>query len=283
MGVSEFIILFRESLEVILVLGVILTVLYKTKNQKYQNFVWFGVLAGLSLSVVFAYFFQFNEEIFEQNDAIYEGVLMVSTTILMTWFIAWMIKQKDTVESIKKGVKNSLSEQSGFGLFIFTTIAVVREGVEAVLFIVGIFLNTGSLSLVGALAGVLAAVLIGILLFKYCVKSNIGLFFKITTIFLALLAAGLFSQGIHELQEAKVLPVWINHVYDINPQANFDGTYPILHENGEVGGVFKGLIGYDGNPSDLQLIAYFAYLYGIFLYYKKHEKIIPIRGYKPYL
>lgn len=139
---------------------------------------------------------------------------------------------------------------------------------KLVLFMAGIFSSTGAVSVFGGLLGLVAAVVLGILVFEYAVKFNISLFFNATTVLLVLLAAGLFSQGIHELQEAHILPTFVEHVYDINPQLNLDGSYPLLHEKGVLGSIFKGLVGYDGNPSDLQVVGYLLYLVSFFSYWK---------------
>ena len=73
-------------------------------------------------------------------------------------------------------------------------------------------------------------------------------------------AAGLVAYGIHELQEAGVIPIIIEHVWDINPPLNPDGSYPLLHENGYIGSILKGLLGYNGNPSLIEVLSYSIYL-----------------------
>jgi high-affinity iron transporter len=82
----------------------------------------------------------------------------------------------------------------------------------------------------------------------------------VTSILLILFAAGLAAQGVHELQEAHVLPVVLEHVWDVNPPLNPNGSYPLLHENGALGSILKALFGYNGNPSLLELVTYLGYL-----------------------
>lgn len=265
--IAEFIVIFRESLEVSFVIGIILAYLHKTKNGQYEKHIWLGVAAGILFSIVLAFVFeQFGG--FEKSEPLFEGLFMVLTAALVSWLILWVVKQKKIVENLQKDVKVALEKKETIGLFVLGFSASLREGVEAVLFMAGIFSTTGTLSIVGAILGMAAAIIIGILVFEYSVKFNIGLFFKITTAILILLSAGLFSQGIHELQEAKVLPTYVEHIYDINPPQNADGTYPGLHEEGAIGSIFKGLVGYDGDPSDLQVIGYFLYILAIFGYYQ---------------
>ena len=77
---------------------------------------------------------------------------------------------------------------------------------------------------------------------------------------LILFAAGLVAHGIHELQEAGVIPALVEEVWNLNPAHTGGGAYPVLHEDGAVGGVLKGLFGYNGNPSLVELVGYGLYL-----------------------
>ena len=72
------------------------------------------------------------------------------------------------------------------------------------------------------------------------------------------------AHGIHELQEASAFPIIVEEVWDINPAVAVEGEYPLLHENGAVGGFIKGLFGYNGNPSLLEVIFYIIYLAVVF-------------------
>lgn len=264
---AEFLIMFRESLEIALVLSVIIAYLHVTKNEKQEKSVYLGAAAGLIASMLVAYVFQSFLGGFEQNEELFEGIFMILAGVLITWLVLWMFQQTSFVERIRKDVQIKLKEGSKFGLFVLAFTIVFREGVEIVLFMYGVFTSTGSISLIGSLLGAGAAVLIGILVFYYSMKFNLSLFFKLTMVVLVLLAAGLFSRGVQELQEAKVLPTYVEHIYDINPPKNADSSYPMLHEKGAIGGIFRALAGYDGNPSDLQAIAYLAYLgFALFMY-----------------
>lgn len=267
--IAEFIVMFRESLEVAFVIGVMLAYLHKTKNEEHEKHVWLGVGAAVVSSLLLAYLFQYVQGGFEANEALFEGFFMIATAALVSWMILWIVKQKRIVESLQADLRHALEKKETLALFFLAFSATLRESVEAVLFLYGIMLNTGAVSILGGIIGLAAALIVGILVFEYSIRFNIGLFFGITTAILVLLAAGLFSQGLHELQEAGLLPVWVEHVYDINPPLDPDGTYPLLHEKGAVGGIFKGLVGYDGNPSDLQVIGYAFYLVAIFIAYKK--------------
>ncbi|MBI5051625.1 FTR1 family protein [Candidatus Micrarchaeota archaeon] len=270
---AEFIVMFREALEVSFVIGIVLAYLHQTKKQEYEKHVHLGLGTGIVGSLILAYLFQFVQGGFEASEELYEGVFMILASALVTWLILWMMGQKEVVTRLKKEVQTKIDQKESMGLFLLVFVAVLREGIEAVLFMAGILVNTGGLSILGGLLGLVAAVVVGILIFEYSMKFNINLFFKATTVLLVLLAAGLFSQGIHELQEAKVIPTYIEHVYVINPPANPDGTYPLMHEKGAAGSILKGLFGYDGNPSEFQIAGYFAYLAAVYgIYRLKYSK-----------
>ena len=265
---AEFIVLFRETLEAAFVIGIILAYLHKTKNADQEKHVWSGVASGIVFSLILGYLFQFISGGFDSNEELFEGIFMIATSLLVSWFLIWMINQKHIVQSLQAEVKVALEKNAPWALFSVAFTSIAREGVESVLFLSGIYSTTGALSVLGGLLGLVAAVILGILVFEYAMKFNISLFFNLTTVLLVLLAAGLFSQGIHELQEAPVLPTWIEHIYDINPPILSDGSFALLHEKGAIGSIFKGLIGYDGNPSDLQVLGYLLYLTCFFSYWK---------------
>jgi len=75
-------------------------------------------------------------------------------------------------------------------------------------------------------------------------------FFRSTSVLLILFAAGLLAHGVHELQEVALVPIIVEHVYDINP---------ILDENSTAGTFLKALLGYNGNPSLIEMLSYGAY------------------------
>jgi high-affinity iron transporter len=269
---AELLVMFRESLEAVLVLGIVLSYLYYSKQQKYCNYVYSGAVAGLFASVLAAFLFESFLGGFEANEESFEGLVMLAAALLVTWLLLWLFS-KGPVNEMKENTKKLADSGSVIGLFLLSFIAVFREGVESVLFMYGILAGTGTISLFGALLGLSLAVLIGLLFFKFSLKFNFATFFRISALLLILLAAGLFSKGVHELQEAKVLPTYVEHVYDLNPAQNADESYPPLHEKGVIGSSLAALIGYDGNPSDLQVISYFAYLVFAFYLYRRAARV----------
>ena len=95
-----------------------------------------------------------------------------------------------------------------------------------------------------------AAVLAGWLLFRTTARLDVRAFFRVTSILLIFFAAGLVAHGIHELNEAGIVPAVVEHVWDLNP---------VLDENSGLGQILKALFGYNGNPSLTEVVAYVGY------------------------
>jgi high-affinity iron transporter len=148
------------------------------------------------------------------------------------------------------------------GLFLLIFFAVLREGIETVIFLSAARFASGQNNLVGAGLGLVAAVVLGFLLFRGALRINLRSFFAVTNILLILFAAGLVAGGVHELQEAGMIPIVVEHVWDINPTTAGE-AYPVLHENGLLGSIAKGLFGYNGNPSLIEVLAYLGYLIAV--------------------
>ncbi|HIH18604.1 TPA: hypothetical protein HA225_01355 [Candidatus Micrarchaeota archaeon] len=269
MPLAEFIVAFRETFEIALVIGIMLAYLHKTKNSKHSGALYLGIALAVIASVLAAAAINLAAEWFEENEALFEGTVLVISAVLVTWLVLWMLEQKDIIGRIKKGLRVKIGRNEKAGLVAFAFVAVFREGAEMVLFLWGIWASTGAISVAGAIAGGAVALLAAYAFFTSALKLPLGKFFTYTSIVLVLLAAGLLSQGVHELQEAKVLPTAIEHVYDITPSPNADGSFPLMHEKGAIGGVLKGLVGYDTSPSLEQAAAYFIYLGSALLLYRR--------------
>lgn len=269
MALAEFVVAFREVFEIALVLGIMLAYLAKTKSSKQSPIVYIGAALAVLASIAAAYAFEALAGGFEQNEALFEGTTLVLAAILVTWLNFWMLGQAN----VRKGIESRVGEHAASGawpsLAAFAFIAVFREGVEIVLFLNGIAIATGALSLAWAVAGGIAAVVLSYAVLRQLVKLDMKKFFLATSVMLAVLAAGLLSQGVHELQELGIVPTSIEHVYDITPALNADGSYPLMHEKGAIGGMLKGLAGYDTAPSLEQVIAYFGYLALVYLAYRR--------------
>lgn len=254
---QEFIITFRETFEVALIAGIVLSFLKRTKQSRHNIIVYSGIGLAVAVSIVLALIInQVAGGFSGETEEIFEGIMMYLSVIFLSFMILWTIKHKHHVKEIEEHVATDLNANYKTGLFLLIFVAVLREGVETVLFLRGIIVAYEKSILAFSLLGIVAAVAIAWALFKGMVRFNMKKFFNISSTLLILFAAGLLAHGTHELQEAGILPVVVEHLWDINPESI---THP-LHEKGVVGSVFKSLFGYNGNPSLIEVLSYLAFL-----------------------
>jgi high-affinity iron transporter len=260
---QSFIILFRETLEAALVIGIVLGYLVRSGQSEYRKSVYLGLAAGVAASVLGALGFQLLAGGFSgRAEEIFEGITMLAGAILLTTLIVWMIRKSAKSAELERKVANRIDGTRRAGLFLLVFFAVLREGIEAVIFLSAARFASGENNLVGAGLGLAVAVVLGLLLFRGALRVNLRSFFTATNILLILFAAGLMAGGVHELQEAGLIPIVLEQVWDINPSLVGDG-YPVLHENGLLGSLAKGLFGYNGNPSLIEVLVYVIYLIAV--------------------
>lgn len=273
--IVSFIITFRESLEAALIVGIVLSYLVKTKQTAYFKVIFIAIASAIVSSIVGAIlFFSIAGGFTGIAEKSFEGITMLIGAALLTTMILWMMKQSHIARKLEEKVATQIAEAHKFGLFFLVFISILREGIETVIFLASAsFISTDN-NLIGALIGISVAILLGYIIFVGSKKINLKKFFTITNVFLILFAAGLVAHGLHELQEANIIPIIIEHVWDINPPVNPDGSFPLFHENGYIGSILKGLFGYNGNPSLIEVLSYLIYISVVILLWVKIDKNI---------
>ena len=267
---ASFIVTFRETLEAALVIGIVLSYLAKVNQTQYRSVVYSGTFLGIVASIFGAVLFLVLAGGFSgTTEKLFEGITMLVGAALLTTMILWMMKQKHIALDLENRVAYELTKKHAFGLFSLVFIAIFREGIETVIFLkAASSVYTGS-SMPGAVAGILSAIILSYALFLGARRINIKRFFNITSVLLILFAAGLVAHGIHELQEAGLVPIIIEHVWDMNPSVMSDGRFPALHEKGFIGSILKSLFGYNGNPSLIEVFSYIAYVLLVWRIWRK--------------
>lgn len=263
--IAEGLIIFRETLEAALVVGIILAFLTKTEQLGYKKFVWWGVICGVLVSIITAFIFVvFFGGLSGKTEEIFEGTLMFVAAFLLTTMILWMAQEgKYVAQHLEEKTAQEIREGHALGILALVFFAIFREGVETVIFL-GALSQIKPISLVGSVLGLLAAIILSWFIFLGVLKLRTGPFFRITSILLIFFAAGLLAHGIHEFQEAGVLPVFIEHLWDINW---------LIDEKSTLGEILKSLFGYNANPSLLEVVGWFVYLILIFGIYKNIENL----------
>jgi len=268
--IASFVITFREALEAALIVGIVLGYLARTGQTRYNRVVYLAIGAAVAASIAGAALFNSIAGGFTgRAEQIFEGATMLIGAALLTTMILWMMGQRRVAAELREKVATTVAEAHRLGLFALVFVSVLREGIETVIFLGAASFTSTDYSLVGALGGLLLAGLLGYAIFAGSMRLDLAKFFTVTSILLILFAAGLAAHGVHELQEAGMIPVVVEHIWDINPALNPNGSYPLLHENGSLGSVLKALFGYDGNPSLLEVVTYLAYLLLVFVLWRR--------------
>jgi high-affinity iron transporter len=255
---------FREGLESILVLVIILSYLKSTNQKNYYKYVYIGAALAVFSSIIFSIIFSLIFGGFTGTlEQLFEGYTFVISGLFIVTLILWISKEGSKMkETLNEKVEQSIKTGKIFSIAILTYIIIIREGVELVLLLMGATslgtLNQGSI-IIGAAIGIGIAILIGILMFYGIKTINLSKFFKITNAVLILFAAGLITFGIHEFIEAGALNPIIEEVWNIKhilPES-FPDNNPLTPEWLEViGSLLKALFGYNANPSLLEIIIY---------------------------
>jgi high-affinity iron transporter len=259
--IASFVITFREALEAALIIGIVAAYLRKIGRRDMERYLFIGVAGAILASVLTgALFLLLYGGLEGRAEEIFEGVASLSAAAVLTYMIFFFARHARGIKGeLQSRVDTSLGRGSAWGIAALSFLAVFREGVETVLFLGAIAIREPVSTLVGLLAGIGAVTLLSIAMFTGIYRLDYGKFFKYTSVILVVFAAGLVATGVHELNEAGIIPPVVEHVWDINPPPNEDGTYPALHEKGIVGGMLKSLVGYNGNPSLTEVLAYLGY------------------------
>ena len=306
---AELIIIFREVLEASLIIGILYTYLKKSNNEDSLKMLWGGVALAVLLSIIASIAFQIVAGGFTGSASkIFEGIVMIIASIVLTTMIVWMAQNKNISEDLKEKAKESLSSGLKYGIFTLAFVAVFREGVEIILFLYAIGIKDG-ISILPSVIGALLGLFAGYAIFIQGVKVPLKKFFNVTSVFLIFVAAGMLTYGVHELESGGVIPYfsgsvdekielngdkaeliakringstkvfnideikkakkWSSRIWDINPDKNKDGSYPAFHDKGAVGGLLKGFFGYNGDPSLIEFVTWILSIIGLNVLYQK--------------
>ncbi|HIG03171.1 MAG TPA: hypothetical protein EYQ53_02135 [Candidatus Poseidoniales archaeon] len=261
---------FREALEATLIIVIFMLILKKSERPELMNSIWKGVGLGIIASIITAVLFQFVIGGFAENEAWFEGMLMIASSVLIAIVVFHLIKHHSKSE-LEKLAEDAVTDLDGGAktLAVIAFLSVWREGSETV-----VFMSAGTetnWAILGLIIGISAAVFIGWLIQSRGVRVNVRQLFTATTLLLIFVGAGLAAHGVHELQEDSVnmIPIIEDEIWDVNPEWNGIGDAPALHDKGSVGGLMAATFGWNGNPSMLEFITWVGYLSVMLIIYKK--------------
>jgi len=268
----------REGLEAALIIGIVLGAVNKIRRNDLAPAVWLGTLSAVIVSILTAVILtSFGMSLEETAEQIFEGITMLIAAGILTWMIFWMSKQARFLKSeLEAGVNKAAASTGKRAVFWLAFVAVVREGVELAFFVTAAFFAgdqsqvTSNIiqTLAGTILGLGTAALLGWTLFATTVRLDLRRFFQVTGILLILFAAGLVAHGVHEFNEVGWIPAVVEHVWDMNV---------VLDETSLLGQLLRTLFGYNGNPSLTEIIAYFAYLIVVSIFWRR-ENVAPAKA-----
>ena len=258
---ANFLIGLREGLEAALVVGILVAYLVKTERQHLLHRVWLGVGIAVSVSVAFGALLTFGPRglSFEAQETL-GGTLSIIAVGFVTWMIFWMAR---TARSLKGELESRLdvaAEAGAWSLVTLAVLAVGREGLETALFLWTAAKATGSNTqpLIGGMLGLATAVVLGVLIYRGALKLDLRKFFTWTGALLIVVAAGVLAYGVHDLQEAGVLPGLDNLAFDVSQQIPPGSWY---------GTLLKGTINFSPQTTWLELVVWFAYFVPVMFFF----------------
>ena len=251
---ANYLIGLREGLEATLVVSILIAYLVKAGHRDRLAPVWLGVGVAVVLSLSCGALLTFGPRslTFEAQEAL-GGTLSIIAVGFVTWMIFWM---RRTARFLKTELQHKIDAALLMGtaaLALTAFIAVGREGLETALFIWTAVQSTGSgaTPIIGATLGIATAVVLGYLLYRRAVLINLAKFFTWTGAGLVVVAAGVLAYGVHDLQEAGVLPGLDKLAFDVSGAVPPDSWY---------GTLLKGTLNFSPATTWLQAVVWVLYL-----------------------
>ncbi|MEH2105810.1 iron uptake transporter permease EfeU [Nostoc sp.] len=258
-----FLIMFREGVEAALVVGIIASYLKQTGRTYLMKSVWVGIALATFFCLVAAIILQITSQDFpQQEQELFAAVISIVAVGVLTWMVFWMRRAARSLKGeLQSQIETAIQSGDKWGLALvgMAFFAVLREGLETVVFLLATFQqNLGIQAPVGALFGYAAAVAVGIGIYQGGIRINLRRFFKWTGAFIILVAAGLLASGVRAFHEAGVWNLLQTVVFDASG---------VLPNNGFLGSLLVGFFGYNDAPTISEAIAYFGYLIPTMLFF----------------
>ena len=263
-----FLIMLREGIEAALIVGIVAGFLKQSGHSPLMPKVWLGVALAALMCLGIGYgIHSATGEIPQKEQEFVVGVIGLVAVAMLTYMILWMKKAARSMkQQLQDSVQTALNRGNGQGwaLVGMAFLAVAREGLESVFFLLAVFQQSPTWSMpVGAVLGLLAAVVIGALIYQGGMRLNLAKFFRWTGVFLIVVAAGLVAGSLRALHEAGV---W-NHLQEVV----FDSS-KYLHEDSPLGVLLGGFFGYTDHPTQGEVLAWLLYLVPVMIWFLHGSK-----------
>ncbi|GAB7045044.1 iron uptake transporter permease EfeU [Catenuloplanes indicus] len=261
----------REGLEITLVVSILVAFLVKSGRTHLLRLVWAGVAAAAALAVGFAALLQAGVARLASGDKeLFEAIASLTAVVFVTWMIFWMRRMARRIAGELRGRLEEAIRVGPFAVVAVAFLSVVREGLETAILFYAAAQGTASTvqPLIGISLGLLTAVALGWLLYTSAMRINLTRFFTWTGALLVLVAAGIAKYGVHDLQEAGVLPGLDTYAFDISGVLPPDSWYAEL---------LRGMVNLTPTPTVLETAAWLAYgIPVLVLFLRPHRTPAPV-------
>lgn len=257
-------IILRESLEAFLIVSIFAGMAVKMGRPQARRFLYFGTVAALLLTVVAgAAITETMSLTLEENGAepVFVGVVSLVAVAVITYMVVWMYRNTLTMMSgMHERTATAFSAGKPSVLFGLAFVAVIREGMEAVILIPTVQAGTGALGVIlSAAAGLTASALLGVVIFKGFVRLSLSRFFAVSGLLLIVFGAGLAGTAVHELTADRLI--------EGNAHWQAWDLSSVFPDEDGLGAILESTIGYHAAPSWLDVLAYCGYLGGMLTWY----------------
>lgn len=256
---ATLIIVFRELIEAGLIVGIIMAATREVPNR--GRWIVGGILAGILGSGLVALFADSISDAMEGvGQELFNASVLAVAVLMLTWHNVWMARHGRAMASEMKTVGAAVADgrRSLAALVIVIGLAVLREGSEVVLFLYGVAISGGE-SVAAMMAGGALGLILGAgmstMMYLGLLRMPTRYLFSVTSWLITLLAAGMAAQAVTFFQQAGVIEILTQTVWD---------TSGVLPNSSITGKVLQALVGYVDRPNQLQLIAYATTLMVIF-------------------
>lgn len=270
---ANYLIGLREGLEASLVVGILVAYLVRTGNQARLRSVWLGVALAIGVSLAFGALLTFSSQrmTFQAQEA-FGGFLSLIAVGFVTWMVFWMKKAARNLRGELHGRLDDALAVGGTALVVLAFISVAREGLETALFLWTAIQSTSSdtsawSSVLGAVLGLATAVVLGWLIYRGALRLNLAVFFRWTGAALIVVAAGVLAYGVHDLQEAGILPGLDNLAFDVT-SVIVPGTI--------LATLIKGIFNISPAMTVLEVVVYVAYLVPTMVLYFRGSRPVTV-------
>ncbi len=259
--IPTYVIGLREGLEAALIVSIVAAFLRRQGQRQALRYVWLGVGIAVLLCTAIGVALQLlNEQLPQSQQEQLETVVGICAVAIVTFMIVWMRRNAAGLRGeIERNAAAALATGSVVGLVAMAFFAVLREGLETAVFLLAAFqASSNALTAgLGALLGILTAVVIGAGLYRGGIRINLQRFFRVTAVFLVLIAAGLLATAMHTAHEGGWVNVLQGHALDLSWLV-VPGTI--------TSSLLTGMLGLQPLPTDGEVLVYLLYAVPMLLF-----------------